>query len=255
MTLTGPGGVGKTRVAIEVAGRELTAFPAGIYFADLTTAANESDVVAALIDGMRLAVPPERTLEAHLAAHLGEEPFLLVVDNCEHVVEEASGVIDRLLTAVPVLRVLATSREPLDLYGEHCVEVPSLEVDGAASAGVRLFTERALAADVDAVFADAERGDDHRDRPSPRRHPARDRARGGADPIAATGGDPRRARRPLPPALARPPSRPGAPVHPRRRGELVLRPARSRRTARVPAPGRLCGIVQPSDRRPAARHQ
>ncbi len=150
--LTGPGGVGKTRVAIEASGRELGSFPGGVFFADLTPATDRPAILAALVGGIRLAVAPDRSTDEQLAVYLGERQALLVVDNCEHVIDDIAAVVDELLTAAPDLRVLATSREPLDLHGEHCVEVPSLEVDGPGSAGVRLFTERALAANGDVVI-------------------------------------------------------------------------------------------------------
>ena len=147
VTLLGPGGVGKTRVAIEVAGRELSVFPGGVFFVDLTLATSRSAVLAAMVTGVRTSVPPGRGADDHLAAHLGDRLALLVVDNCEQIVDEAAKVIDDLLTAAPDLRVLTTSRALLHIYGEGCILVPTLGVDGPASAGVRLFTERALAAD------------------------------------------------------------------------------------------------------------
>ncbi len=147
VTLLGPGGVGKTRVAVEVAGQELENYPDGVFFVDLTTAATDADVVAAFITGVRTTVPSDQEAGAHLAKYLAERPALLVADNCEHVVDRVAEVLDGLLSAAPDLRVLATSRETLDLDGEHCVVVPSLEVDGVRSAGAHLFTERALAVD------------------------------------------------------------------------------------------------------------
>lgn len=156
VSLIGPGGVGKTRAAIEASGQELANFPGGVFFVDLTSTANRAEVLAALVGGVRSQVPPDRTAEEHLAVQLGERPALIVVDNCEHVVELAAELLDGLLTATPDLRILATSREPLQIYGEHCLPVPTLSVDGPGSEGVRLFTERALAADSSIVIDDAD---------------------------------------------------------------------------------------------------
>lgn len=157
VTLLGPGGVGKTRVAIEAAGQELAGFPGGVFFADLTTAATLDDVWAAVVGGMRTSVPPDRSPLEHIASHVNDRPALFVVDNCEHVLEPAAEVIDALLTTAPDVKVLATSREAIRIYGENRVLMPSLDVDGPASSGVRLFTERALAADSTFEIDDAGR--------------------------------------------------------------------------------------------------
>lgn len=157
VSLIGPGGVGKTRAAIETAGRELPNFPGGVFFVDLTAAASDADVVGAVISGLRMSVSPEQTSEEQLAAHLAHRHALLVFDNCEHVVDRAAELVDLLLDAARDVRVLVTSREPLQIEGEVCLPVPSLDVDGPGSAAVRLFLERALAADDASVIAETER--------------------------------------------------------------------------------------------------
>ncbi len=154
VTLLGPGGVGKTRTAIECAGRELSRFPGGVFFVDLTTATDRADVLAAVVSGVRTAVPPDRDVIEHLALHMSAQPMLLVLDNCEHVVEPAAEIVDTLLTTAPALRTLATSREPLRVYGENRVLMPSLDVNGPTSSGARLFIERAAAADSGSVIDD-----------------------------------------------------------------------------------------------------
>jgi predicted ATPase len=91
VSLLGPGGVGKTRVAIEAAGRELGTFGGGVFFVDLTNTATESDVIAAIVSGVRAPLEHDRPAVRSLAAHLAGRPALLVVDNCEHVVDQAAG--------------------------------------------------------------------------------------------------------------------------------------------------------------------
>ena len=82
-----------------------------------------------------------------IADHLARRNVLLVVDNCEHLLEPTAALVERLLDAAPALRVLATSREPLGVEGERCEPVPPLDVDGPTSTAARLFAERAVAAD------------------------------------------------------------------------------------------------------------
>jgi predicted ATPase/class 3 adenylate cyclase len=155
VTLLGPGGVGKTRAAIEAAAGELASTPGGVFFVDLTTAADREGVLSAVLSGLRTAAPPDVPAAQHLGSHLGDRSALVVVDNCEHVVEPVAEVVDQLLSAAPGLRVLATSRQALDAYGETRLVVPALDVSGPDSEGVRLFTERALDADSDLLIDEA----------------------------------------------------------------------------------------------------
>ncbi|MER7011333.1 BTAD domain-containing putative transcriptional regulator [Saccharopolyspora sp. NPDC000359] len=154
VTLTGPGGVGKTRLAIESArgavfrdGVRLVEL-AGIQAGEDSTCSLEHAVLAAL--GVQEAGP---SATDPLVDSLRTKEVLLVLDNCEHVVTSAATMVARLLRAVPGLRVLATSREALGIAGEVLLPVPPLAVpdEGAeldavrASAAVRLFTARAAA--------------------------------------------------------------------------------------------------------------
>ncbi|MGW5002897.1 BTAD domain-containing putative transcriptional regulator [Streptomyces hydrogenans] len=151
VTLTGPGGVGKTRVAVAAArGAGTDAWL--VEFAGLRagTAADLAQVVAAALglrDDARAAGPGTAPLSAvgHLTGALRDRRGLLVLDNCEHVVDAAADLAARLLAAAPGLRVLATSQEPLGLSGETVVPVAPL----AAPDAVRLFTERAAASAPD----------------------------------------------------------------------------------------------------------
>ncbi|MER5267698.1 BTAD domain-containing putative transcriptional regulator [Actinosynnema sp. NPDC002837] len=144
VTLTGPGGAGKTRLAVEAAARE----PGEVFFVDLAPLAVGGDVPRAVVsalglreDGMRpVTAPVER-----LVAALRDRPVLVVLDNCEHVVDDAAALAAGLLARCAGLRVLATSREALGVTGEVVRPVPPLESGGAGSAAVRLFADRAVA--------------------------------------------------------------------------------------------------------------
>ncbi|WP_106401870.1 BTAD domain-containing putative transcriptional regulator [Actinocorallia populi] len=160
VTLTGPGGVGKTRLALEVAGRADGSHADGVWLVELaplpagtTGTTGLADLVTAVlgVHDSAAQAPLDRLVEA-----LGGRHVLLVLDNCEHVVESAAELAGTLLRAVPGLRILATSREPLCLPGEVVWAVPPLAVPDRAEAdpaalervaAVRLFVERASAAD------------------------------------------------------------------------------------------------------------
>ncbi|MFG2286701.1 BTAD domain-containing putative transcriptional regulator [Streptomyces sp. NPDC048595] len=158
VTLTGPGGVGKTRLALESAGRSSDAFPDGVWLVELAalsrpddtpggeragkcTAAEVAEAVLAVL-GIREGAAAGPVAERLVGAVRGKR-LLLVLDNCEHVVEAAAEVAAALLAAAPELRALVTGREPLGLAGEVVWTVPPLEPAGARA----LFAARAGAAD------------------------------------------------------------------------------------------------------------
>ncbi|WP_272499372.1 BTAD domain-containing putative transcriptional regulator [Actinomadura litoris] len=155
VTLTGPGGVGKTRLAVETAAGLVEEFADGVWMAELAgfDGSTVAEAVTAILDVRDRPGAPAAPLD-RLAAALGARRLLLVLDNCEHVVEQAAELAGRLLRRVPGVRILATSREPLGLPGEVVWAVPPLEVpgpddaaDAAARAGaVRFFAARASAA-------------------------------------------------------------------------------------------------------------
>ncbi len=151
VSLTGTGGVGKTRLAIEVASGLVDDYPGGVWFADLASIVDGALIARPLADSIGVRETPARPLTESVAAALADQTALVVVDNCEHVVESAAAFVGSLLRLAGEVRVLATSREPLGIAGERVWLVPSLDVPGAddpsaETAAVRLFRDRALLA-------------------------------------------------------------------------------------------------------------
>ncbi|MFJ9827107.1 BTAD domain-containing putative transcriptional regulator [Streptomyces sp. NPDC101160] len=147
VTLTGPGGSGKTRLAEEAARQ---AVGAAAWIAELAPLDDPEAVPGAVLSALRLretnlitrdGVPLQDDPTAHLVEHLARRPLLLVLDNCEHVIGAAAALAETLLTRCPGLRILATSREPLGVPGEAVRPVEPLPPTPAH----RLFTERARA--------------------------------------------------------------------------------------------------------------
>jgi predicted ATPase/DNA-binding SARP family transcriptional activator len=158
VTLTGPGGVGKTRLAAEVSGR----LPEAPWFVELAPVTDPAEVAYAVLDtlGIRGPVIARRTGEPgaapldRLTATLADRDDVMVLDNCEHVIEAAAALADRVLTACPRIRILATSRQPLRIDGETLCPVLPLPVppeppdtDGSYESygSVRLLRDRAVA--------------------------------------------------------------------------------------------------------------
>jgi predicted ATPase/DNA-binding SARP family transcriptional activator len=138
LTLIGPGGCGKTRLAIEtLAGIEPV--PDGIWFVELAGLSDGALVAQATALAVGVPIPAQRSAQEALAAHLAAREAIVVLDNCEHVIDACARLAEDLLRAGPGVRVVATSREPLHCEGEVAWRVPSL-----AEAG-RLFVERAAA--------------------------------------------------------------------------------------------------------------
>jgi predicted ATPase/class 3 adenylate cyclase len=144
VTLTGVGGVGKTRLAVEVATRLSAEFPDGVWFFELA-AVDDPDVVAdAVAAEMRITQQFGMSMALSVANALEGRNRLLVIDNCEHVRDAVADLIEEILGRAPTVTILATSREGLGLADEQLWVVPSLDVNaGADSTAVALFVERA----------------------------------------------------------------------------------------------------------------
>ncbi len=169
LTVTGPGGIGKTRLALEIAASIEARGQREVAFVELGPVAEPSLVapaVAATLDlHERAGVPPEDAIREHARSR----PLLLVLDNCEHVLDGVRPLVTALLAGVPDLAILATSRPPLHLRGEQSLPlapwpVPDPETierlaDLAASPAVTLFLQRAEAARSDVALTDADARD------------------------------------------------------------------------------------------------
>ncbi|HVE63070.1 MAG TPA: LuxR C-terminal-related transcriptional regulator [Mycobacteriales bacterium] len=149
LTLSGPGGCGKSRLALQVAAHDVEAHPDGVWVADLAPIADPTFVPSAVADALGVGAVPFKTLEQAVIDHLGPLDALLVLDNCEHLVDAARQIVENLLRGCPRLVVITTSREPLGCDGEVTWRVPSLsfprEDDREEAESVRLFVDRASA--------------------------------------------------------------------------------------------------------------
>lgn len=153
VTLSGPGGIGKTRLAVDVAIQSAPAYADGVWQVDLAPVSSPPLLADLLASALGLVEPidhrPTTVLDL-LRNHLRERSVLLVLDGCEHIAAEVAAVVQLLLTYAPGLRVLATSRSPLGVDGESTLVIPPLPVppheatdaEHARSPAVRLFVER-----------------------------------------------------------------------------------------------------------------
>jgi predicted ATPase/class 3 adenylate cyclase len=144
VTLTGVGGVGKTRLAQEVAAGLADEFPDGVWFFELAAVADPGAVPDAVAAVLGIIQQPGKSMSESVAAALEGRVRLLVIDNCEHVLNAAADLIEAILAQSETVKILVTSREGLGVADEQLWPVPSLDVGaGIDSAAVNLFVERA----------------------------------------------------------------------------------------------------------------
>ena len=156
VTLVGPGGVGKTRLAIRIATDLARGFPDGAWMAELAELRDPALVASTVLAALDLRDQAAAEPLALLRSYLRDKELLLVLDNCEHLLAASARVASELIRAAPGVRVVVTSREPLSVAGEHVLPVPPLELPSPdaieplsrlrQNEAVALFTERAAAA-------------------------------------------------------------------------------------------------------------
>ena len=148
VTLAGPGGIGKTRLALHVLAGVADEFPDGACYAELADVTSPDLVTARVAAAVGVTEEDGRPLLDTLADALRPRALVLALDNCEHLLDACAALCGRLLAVAPDLRLMATSREPLRVAGETVWQVPPLaaeSADGSTAEAVRLFADRAAA--------------------------------------------------------------------------------------------------------------
>ena len=156
VTVTGTGGVGKTRIALEVGTRLLDRFPDGAWLVELAAISDATLVPGAVTTALHIDTSSAKTPLDAMVSRLKTQDLLLLLDNCEHVIDAVAAMVETLIAAAPKVRVLISSQEPLGIAGEQIFRLPSLAVpkeahvrsEEALQAGaIQLFDARAKAAD------------------------------------------------------------------------------------------------------------
>lgn len=144
VTLTGVGGVGKTRLAVQVAATLAPEFDAGVWLVELAPVGNPASVPNAVATALGLRAQPGKSVTSSVAETLAGRRLLVVLDNCEHVLDAAADLVEAMLGCSTTVSIVATSRQGLGVGGEHLWAVPSFDLsEGPGSAAVELFLERA----------------------------------------------------------------------------------------------------------------
>ena len=143
VTLTGVGGVGKTRLALQVAGELVPEFPDGVWLIELAPVGHPASLPDAVATALGVTAQAGVSVTDSVARALSGRRLMMLLDNCEHVVNAAAELVEAVLTRTKTVKVMATSHEGLRVGGEHLWAVPSLGVEGDDSEAVELFTERA----------------------------------------------------------------------------------------------------------------
>ncbi len=151
VTLTGAGGVGKTRLAVQVAADIARGFGGGVWLVDLAPITDPENVADAVIRALGLPDQPGSSTMGILLRFVGDRRMLLVLDNCEHLLDASAALVVALLGGCPAVTVMATSREPIGVAGEVSWRVPSLSL---ADEAIELFTDRARRVRPDFRLAD-----------------------------------------------------------------------------------------------------
>lgn len=164
LTLTGSGGSGKTRLALQAGTELLDSFKDGVWWVDLTTQTDKSLVPYSISRSLGVYEVPNQSLEETLAHFLHSKHLLLIIDNCEHLIEPCAHIIHFLSEQCSQLTVLATSRESLNVAGEQTWQVPTLSLPDPQQIflidllldyeGIRLFVERARTANSDFILSE-----------------------------------------------------------------------------------------------------
>jgi predicted ATPase/class 3 adenylate cyclase len=156
VTVTGAGGVGKTRMVLEMGTRLLDRFPDGAWLVELAAISDAAHVSGAVTTALHIDTSSAKTPLEAMVSRLRNQDLLLLLDNCEHVIDAVAAMVEALIAAAPNVRVLVSSQEPLGIAGEQIFRLPSLAVPKALHVGseealqsgaIQLFTERAKAAD------------------------------------------------------------------------------------------------------------
>jgi len=164
LTLFGSGGVGKTRLALQVGAEVLDDYPDGVWLADFAPITDPELVSSIIAKELGMTQAEGRRVDESIPQWLKRKKLLLILDNCEHVLEAVAGVADAVIRSCPDVRMLATSRQALDISGEGVYRLPSLatpeKLAGLSSAealdygAIVLFVDRAKAADNRFAFTD-----------------------------------------------------------------------------------------------------